>query len=89
MAKAKEKGNQNGKQKVGEKKQMSPPAHQSKGPMVVNGRTAPKGKCSAKGQTKRQVNDLMMQNQAKAHESLRDTSMPTPCKCRLWYITNR
>ena len=87
---AREKGDKNGKQKAEEKEQMSPPAHQLKGPVVVNGKTAPKGKTSAKGQTKGQVKCLMVQSKEKAYESLSDTSVPTPlpvqfmvCHCQL------
>ena len=54
---------------------MSLPAHQLKNPVVVNGNTVPKGKSIAKGQTKGQVKGLMIQNQAKGHESLSDMSV--------------
>ena len=40
--------------------------------------TTPKGKSSAKGQTKGQVKGLLMQGQAKVHQSVSDTSVPTP-----------
>ena len=47
MAGAKEIGT-NGKQKAEEKRQMSSPAHQLKGLVVVNGKTTPKGVSSVK-----------------------------------------
>ena len=61
MAGGNKKGDQNGKQKAEEKKQMCPPGYQWNGPVVMNRKTAPQGKSGAKGQTKGQVKDLMMQ----------------------------
>ena len=48
---------------------MSPPVSQSKGPVIINGKTAQKGKSSAKNPSKWSIKSLTTQNQTKAHKS--------------------
>ena len=83
MAEEKRGGDQNGKQKVQAKKQMSLSPCQLEGPVVVKGQTTPEGMPSVRDQTRGKVESLMMQSQARAHASVSGNSVPTPLPVQL------
>ena len=65
-----------------------PPVYQSKGPVIFNGKTAPKGKSIAKGPTKGPIKSLAIQSQRKAYKSLSGTSVLTPPPVQLVVLSS-
>ena len=60
-----------------------PPIHWSKGPVIINGKTTPKGKSTVKNPTKGPIKSPTTQSQANSKKSLSSANVQTPTLVQL------
>ena len=88
MAPSNKDSDHNPKGKVALLKETSPKTHKPKGPVVVNGKSAPKGKVGTKCPTKRgPIRGPMTHSQTKANEAQKNANsdgVQTQLRYSLW-----